>query len=656
MGLLSLGKPMSWDETKKYAEHVRYHGIQQFINLHNKLKNRNDECLKWGDEIEYMIVKFDHNNQKVRVSLRAHEILNIMDKREEEEGENRSVLWRPEFGSYMIEGTPGKPYGVINQLGSGLLSYFNVVEANMKRRREEVQSLLAEDEALLCITSFPRLGTHDFTHPHYEPNPKNGSTRSLFIPDEAVYSGHPRFLTLAENIRLRRGRKVIINIPIFKDTKTADPFNEVFNEEESDSASKTDHIYMDAMGFGMGCCCLQVTFQASNIAEARILYDQLTPLCPIAMALSAASPIHRGYLTDRDCRWNVISASVDDRTKEELGEQPLKNDMFRITKSRYDSIDSYLSESSAKYNDILLTYHKGYYETMIEAGVDQMLAKHIAHLFIRDPIALFREKIDQNDETETDHFENIQSTNWQTMRFKPPPPGSPIGWRVEFRPMEVQMTEFENAAYVVFIVLLTRVILSFQLNLLLPISKVDENMIEAQKRDAVKRCKFWFRKDIISLKSPPEAAACVEAIGCSSDNCTAKSETPIDESCVLMSINEIINGKGTQFPGLVPLLKQYLSSIELDVDTQCTIQQYLNLIANRASGKLNTTAQWIRSFVKEHDSYKQDSIVNDRINYDLLMTSSRIQKGELIIAHLVGDNPKTKTNLCVPNASGSICP
>lgn len=33
--------------------------------------------------------------------------------------------------------------------------------------------------------------------------------------------------------------------------------------------------------------------------------------------------------------------------------------------------------------------------------------------------------------------QNIQSTNWQTMRFKPPPPNSNIGWRVEFRPMEV---------------------------------------------------------------------------------------------------------------------------------------------------------------------------------------------------------------------------
>jgi glutamate--cysteine ligase catalytic subunit len=51
MGLLSLGKPLSWEETKKYAEHVRQHGIQQFINLYNKHKNRNDECLKWGDEV-----------------------------------------------------------------------------------------------------------------------------------------------------------------------------------------------------------------------------------------------------------------------------------------------------------------------------------------------------------------------------------------------------------------------------------------------------------------------------------------------------------------------------------------------------------------------------------------------------------------------------
>lgn len=37
------------------------------------------------------------------------------------------------------------------------------------------------------------------------------------------------------------------------------------------------------------------------------------------LALSAASPAFRGYLSDIDCRWSVISASVDDRTEEERG-------------------------------------------------------------------------------------------------------------------------------------------------------------------------------------------------------------------------------------------------------------------------------------------------------------------------------------------------
>ena len=39
----------------------------------------------------------------------------------------------------------------------------------------------------------------------------------------------------------------------------------------------------------------------------------------VQMALSAASPFYRGYVSDIDCRWGVISASVDDRTPEERG-------------------------------------------------------------------------------------------------------------------------------------------------------------------------------------------------------------------------------------------------------------------------------------------------------------------------------------------------
>ncbi len=59
------------------------------------------------------------------------------------------TLWRPEYGSYMIEGTPGQPYG-------GTMSEFNTVEGNMGKRRREASSVLNQNETLCTITSFPR--------------------------------------------------------------------------------------------------------------------------------------------------------------------------------------------------------------------------------------------------------------------------------------------------------------------------------------------------------------------------------------------------------------------------------------------------------------------------------------------------------------------
>lgn len=49
----------------------------------------------------------------------------------------------------MLEGTPGKPYG-------GLLVHFNIVEANMKYRRQEASKLLGPNEVLMSLTNFPR--------------------------------------------------------------------------------------------------------------------------------------------------------------------------------------------------------------------------------------------------------------------------------------------------------------------------------------------------------------------------------------------------------------------------------------------------------------------------------------------------------------------
>uniref|UniRef100_A0A8C7JSU9 Glutamate--cysteine ligase n=1 Tax=Oncorhynchus kisutch TaxID=8019 RepID=A0A8C7JSU9_ONCKI len=584
MGLLSQGSPLNWEETKKYADHVRKHGIVQFLNIYNKVKERQKDVLLWGDEVEYMLIEMDEKNEKVRLVLNGGEVLETLQDKGEKTNPNHPTLWRPEYGSYMIEGTPGQPYG-------GTMSEFNTVEDNMGKRRREASSVLNKNETLATITSFPRLGCPGFTQPEYNPTPvEKGVSKSLFFPDEAI-NGHPRFSTLTRNIRHRRGEKVVINVPIFKDKCTPSPFVEKFPEDDGEAARAAlpDHIYMDAMGFGMGNCCLQVTFQACSIEEARYLYDQLATFCPIV---------------------------------------PLKSNKFRILKSRYDSIDSYLSSCGDKYNDIDLTIDEEINKQLLDAGIDKLLAQHIAHLFIRDPLSLFEEKIHLDDENESDHFENLQSTNWQTMRFKPPPPNSDIGWRVEFRPMEVQLTDFENSAYVVFIVLLTRVILSYKLDFLIPLSKVDENMKVAQERNAVQEGMFYFRKDIYKGCNPVLDSSSAAQNGLDSEG---------DNEYILMSIDTIINGKEGVFQGLIPILNCYLENMEVDVDTRCTILNYLKLIKRRASGELMTIAKWMREFVDKHTQYKQDSVITDKINYDLLRKCDSISKGEERCPELFGD-------------------
>jgi hypothetical protein len=51
MGLLSHGTPLDWAQAKPYADHVRYHGISQFLNTWGRLKDRQGDELLWGDEV-----------------------------------------------------------------------------------------------------------------------------------------------------------------------------------------------------------------------------------------------------------------------------------------------------------------------------------------------------------------------------------------------------------------------------------------------------------------------------------------------------------------------------------------------------------------------------------------------------------------------------
>ncbi|KAJ1902329.1 glutamate--cysteine ligase [Kickxella alabastrina] len=639
MGLLSLGTPLPWDQAKLLAREVRQHGIEQFLHIWRNMKDRQKDNLLWGDEIEYILISLDHKNRRARLSQRGHELLSLLQVEENErltnpgrpgEKPELEALWRPEFGRYMIEGTPGHPY---NSTVDELVN----VEANMKRRREIVAENMTEDEIIVSIGSYPELGSADFLDPPHKPNGQ--FLRSLFLPDEVV-NPHPRFRTLAANIRERRGAKVAINMPIFHDANTPNPFvdptipyeRNLFPEdsEAKKGAALPDHIYMDAMGFGMGCCCLQITLQAPNVDQARRMYDQFATVGAVIMSLSASSPIFRGYLADVDCRWNVISAAVDDRTPEERGLWPLAKDRFVIPKSRYGTIDTFLGSSDGhfrpEYNDLPLAYDKDIYQHLADSGIDDLMAKHVSHLFIRDPLVIFEELLDQDDSVSADHFENIQSTNWQNVRFKPPPPNSPIGWRVEFRPLEVQVTDFENAAFSVFTVLLARAMLAFNdINMYIPVTKMDINMQRAHSRDAVLNEKFYFRRNILGDNKLPESESKPES------QLTSDSE----EDVVEMSANEIVNGS-LEFVGLIPVVQMYLDSIALDDAVRSKIDVYIAFISGRANGSIMTAAAWMRNFVRSHPAYKFDSVVSPEINYDLVIVLDEMARGKRLVPEMVG--------------------
>ncbi|KAI4201872.1 MAG: hypothetical protein LQ350_002919 [Teloschistes chrysophthalmus] len=219
---------------------------------------------------------------------------------------------------------------------------------------------------------------------------------------------------------------------------------------------------MAAQPFGSGTCCLQVTLQASNIEEARKLYDRLIPLAPIMLALTAVTPIYKGFLADTDARWNTLVSASDDRTEKEIEE---------------------------KHNNHSMPVPLEIKQKLIAGGMDDLLASHFARILIRDPLILCAEDLNQPDLTTSNLFEMFQGLNWQPLRFKPPPPQNihDIGWRVEFRSMEVQPTDFENAAFAVFVILLTRAVLAFDVDFYMPISMVEENMETAQGRDAPHR-------------------------------------------------------------------------------------------------------------------------------------------------------------------------
>jgi glutamate--cysteine ligase catalytic subunit len=383
---LRLGNPLRWQQSKPFLQHVRKSGVNQFISHYQRCKDFELSHFYWGDEIEYGIFVL---NGKGNYDL-SYAGTKIRERLAKEE-KNYADLpigceWQPEYGAWMVEAVPKNPYG---SYISDLLN----VEKSMQLRRKRLHSVLRSNEIAPTLSNFPMLGVPGYTHTQ---NTRGEIANSEYISDEII-NPHPRFGALTRNIRERKGSNVNI---------------EVAKEEGNDS----DKIHMDAMAFGMGCCCLQVTMQCRNEDESRYLNDQLAVLAPIIQSLSAASPAFRGNFTSTDTRWDIISQAVDDRTPVENGtitdptiiasskwndSQLAGNGIQRLQKSRYSTVSMFINkpktdqerENLNALNDLPVDINQESFEHCLQSGLDEVLSKHIAHLFTRDPLVIFDDAI-----------------------------------------------------------------------------------------------------------------------------------------------------------------------------------------------------------------------------------------------------------------------
>ena len=287
-------------------------------------------------------------------------------------------------------------------------------------------------------------------------------------------------------------------------------------------------------------------------------------------------------------RWTVIEQSVDCRNADERN----PNSESYIPKSRYSAMNHYISDHEFVKDEHMDTmpikYLNEYKETLIKEGLSERLAEHVARIFTRDPVPAYEGEFieDQiDDENIVSHFENVQSTNWNSMRFKPPPSqDSKIGWRVEFRTMDIQLTDFENTCLIVLLGLLTNVCNHLNVNFIMPISMVDANMDRAHNRDALTTTKFWFNVNCFDKNNIESDLTKHDSLK-SSDNSQNLIEPKFEE----LYIHEILNGKG-DFPGMLNLIRIFMDMRDYSEEHKNQIEVMFDFINARSKGAIPTGA------------------------------------------------------------------
>lgn len=280
--------------------------------------------------------------------------------------------------------------------------------------------------------------------------------------------------------------------------------------------------------------------------------------------------------------------AMDDRTEEERD----KNSPKYIYKSRYSPVYSYISS-----HEYIQDFHNDYpkmpidkkiHQTLLDNDFSERLATHFSNVLIRDPLVIFDEKVNLQP-GDISHFENFNSTNWNSLRFKPPrSQDNDNCFKIEVRPCELQLTPFENAAMMTFCIIYSQMILKKDVNFVIPITKVDRNFEKAHIANAYENQLFSFRVD--GLRNYSKESKLYDNNYLSHGNSLQKdiSDEVLDaENIKEMKLEQIFLGSEEhQYEGLLNVMYDYVEESILKPEVKEVTKMHLNFIENRVKGEI----------------------------------------------------------------------
>jgi glutamate--cysteine ligase catalytic subunit len=331
------------------------------------------------------------------------------------------------------------------------------------------------------------------------------------------------------------------------------------------------------MAFGMGTCCTQLTLDATDLVESLHIFDHMAVLSPLMIAASAGSPIYQGKLVNTDTRWKALSDLVDDRST---------NEVFTGIRSRYSSVYGYLGEGFENYQDVAYPVDESSYKYLIQQGVSDSLAKYAANIILKDPMIIEKDYHSRK----VNLFQSHQSTVWQNVRWKACQQGdsSQYSYRVEFRPLEVQVGDMENACFIIFVVVYIKARLYAGRDTRISISKLDENMAVCHLQGAIKNQVYWW-------------------------NHTGNESTQ-------MAPSDIWNND------IYPMIQDYLSSPSFSQNEGVTQEEVLHMVQHVGSiftGKTPTRAEKTRQWISARNPLVKDNSISNQVLTELLWNQTQ---------------------------------